>query len=155
MFIKTRSINLVGDLLKRFPFHALWRHLWWKAIGVSITNWWSQNTWRKGRWLWQKNTIRHFRLCWHPWDHSWVMDTDCVPRFKSCAGNAAHHPVRNINKYCKCKGFHQWSHHCVNSFRDSDFTFIYRKIFKITTLTHSPSTHSHSLHNDLSSRGPT
>jgi len=73
----------------------------------------------------------------HPWDQSLLGDGKCVtefaPHFKSCAGKAARHPVRNIRL---SSVDHRLSHHCSRSAID-DFTgiqtFIYRKIFETIT----------------------
>jgi len=52
-------------------------------------------------------------------------------RFKSHAGQATHHPVHNVQKYCKCKGLSLVDHWLSppivpsRSAVDSDFTDIY------------------------------
>jgi len=60
----------------------------------------------------------------------WKRVTDGAPRFKSCAGKAIRHPVCYIKKYCKCKGFHEWTVGSVTVVltrlpMDSDVTDIY------------------------------
>jgi len=85
-----------------------------------------------------KKTVRHFHLCSladvHGTNHCWVMEkcaTDCAPRFKSSARERPLATQSVISKkYCKCKGFHQWTIGSVTilsarSVIDSDFTDIY------------------------------
>jgi len=77
-----------------------------------------------------EKTVRHFRLCSladiHGTNHCWVMG-----KLYLFAGKATRHPVPNIKKHCKCKGFHQRTIGVVTivltrSVMDcSDFTDIY------------------------------